>query len=300
MTFLLPPLLFAAAFPVLAVAELLMSLQEYFTLSPFDPSDKVIVVTGASSGIGQQIAIKYAAKNANVVLVARRPDQLKVVAQKCREAGAKSVRLECVDVGVEEDVKRVMVQTGTVFGHIDLVVLNAGISMGEYAREVVDISAYTSIMQTNFNGFVAGVIYALPYLKKAKRGKIVGVSSLLGLVGGETRTGYCASKFAMKGFLDSLRLEEPSIDCTMVYPGVVNTDINRTRIGNKGHINTDGPNVMTAEEAADRIVDAVNRGARDDVYTFNHNLLYYIKDVFPRVRDAIMRANFKKLLKKNV
>ncbi|KAJ3064532.1 hypothetical protein HDU98_012080, partial [Podochytrium sp. JEL0797] len=286
------------AMPLLFVVECSLQLKQWLLAPPFSLRDKVVVITGASSGIGAALGEQCAAQGARVVLVARRKEQLVGVAERCRENGAREVRIETCDVAVEEQVRRVMDDTGAAFGHIDLIVLNAGISMGEYAKNCEDISPFTQIMATNYNGFVAGALYALPYLKKAQRGKIVAVSSVLGLVSGPTRTGYCASKFAMKGFLDSLRLEEPSIDMTMVYPGVVKTDINRTRLGTQADIITDAKGVMTAEQAAALVLDAVQRGARDSAFSFQYNVLYFIKDVFPRVRDVLMDRAFRKLIQK--
>ncbi|KAJ3288955.1 hypothetical protein HDU79_004446 [Rhizoclosmatium sp. JEL0117] len=293
----LSSLLFALAFPFLSITETGLAIHEALTAPGFNPKDEVCIVTGASSGIGEAIAYKLAAKQAKLVLVARRKDALEKVGAKCRSLGASDVRCHVADVSNEDDVKRFVVETGSHFGKIDLLILNAGISFGLYARDCTSIEPYTQVMATNQNGFVAGIIHALPYLKKARKGRVVGVSSLLGLVGGPTRTGYCASKFAMKGFLDAIRLEEPSLFFTMVYPGVVKTEINRTRVGPKGDLDMNDPNIMMPDEAADLVLDAVERGTRDQVFTFQGNFMYFFKDVFPRVRDMLVAAKARKMIK---
>ncbi|KAJ3132846.1 hypothetical protein HK100_004902 [Physocladia obscura] len=283
---------FAVAFPVLTLAELFFALIS--PTKPFVARGKIILITGASSGIGAALAIKYAQLGASLVICARRKDELEVIGARCKNAGATHVWCEVLDVADEEAVKTVIQKAGEHFGRIDCVVLNAGISMGEFVRSFNDVSAWKKIMDINFTGFVSGIVYSLPFLKKSQRGKVVGVSSILGLAAGPLRTGFCASKFAMKGFMDSIRLEEPGIDFTMIYPNVVATDSNRIRIGSRGKLISDKTKaMMSSEEAADLIVAAVNRGAKDDIFSFEGNLLYYIKDVFPRVRDVLLRKAFK-------
>ncbi|KAJ3102260.1 hypothetical protein HDU97_000696 [Phlyctochytrium planicorne] len=300
---ILAPILFGVAFPLLAVASTALSIFRNRGAS-FKGKGKVIIVTGASSGIGESLSKLYAKEGGILVLVARRKEQLEKVAEECKKLGAEQVIVEIVDVSIEEQVKGLMDRTGARFGSIDLLVLNAGVSMGSALSTFSDVSAFRRIMEVNYIGSAAGALYALPYLKRAVgRGKIVVVSSVLyaqqGIIGGPNRTGYCASKFALKGFFDSLRLEEPDIDITMIYPGIVKTEINQSRLGPGEEIyNLNMEKAMTADDAAKIIVQAVQYNVKDEVYTLPGKIGWFIKDLFPALRDWLMnkqmRASFKK------
>ncbi|KAJ3201307.1 hypothetical protein HDU83_001376 [Entophlyctis luteolus] len=302
----LAPVAFALFLPFLTLAELGLALASSAARprSKFHAAGKVVLITGASSGIGAALALHYARDGAVLVLLARRPAELDAVSRSCLDAGAKEVVCEALDVADEPAVKAAVHRAGTKFGKIDMVVLNAGISMGEYVNAFDSAEVWRRMMEINYIGFVSPIVYSLPYLKKADRGRVVGVSSILGLASGPLRTGFCASKFAMKGFLDSIRLEEPSINFTMVYPNRVATESNRNRIGNKGKLLSDGDadaqkKIMSPEVAADLIADAVDRGAHDDIISFEGNFLYYLKDVFPRFRDLVMKMSLESKSKDN-
>ncbi|KAI8853643.1 hypothetical protein BC829DRAFT_429793 [Chytridium lagenaria] len=293
------PLGFALAFPVLALASIYLNFMK--ARGPvFNAKGKVIVITGASSGIGESLAKLYAKQGGILILVARRKEQLAAVAAECSKLGAEQVVMEIADVSVEAQVKEFVERTGKRFGLIDMIVLNAGISMGATLSSMENISIIKRIMDVNFDGSVAGALYALPFLRKStSRGKIVVVSSILGFLGGPTRTGYCASKFALKGFFDSLRTEEPGLDITIVYPGVVKTEINRTRLGNDVE-ELDMKDGMTSDDAAKIIISAVERGIQDEVYTLAAKFGWFVKDMFPSVRDYLMNKSLKSMSKKRV
>ncbi|KAJ3229459.1 hypothetical protein HDU78_009019 [Chytriomyces hyalinus] len=301
------PVVTAVALPVFIIAEILNYLLNIRRTSVFDARGKTVVITGASSGIGEALAYQYALLGAKLVLCARREKQLADVAAKCRDLGAEEPVCEVVDVTNEAEWKAVVQRTGNTLG-IDLIILNAGISMGEFANQFTDVATFDAIMKINYLAFVSGILHSLPFLKKSRnpknRGKVVGISSILGIAGGPTRTGYCASKFAMKGFMDAIRIEEPGLDFVMIYPGAVKTEINDTRIGNVGHLDLDARGLMTAREAAEIIVDTVRRGgiaaARDEVFSLQGKLLWFIKDWFPLTRDLIFNLQFRKMMKKEV
>ncbi|KAJ3103027.1 hypothetical protein HDU96_009433 [Phlyctochytrium bullatum] len=281
------PALVAVLFPVLATASALLGYLRPKGPS-FDAKGKVIIITGASSGIGEALAEQYASEGGILVLVARRREELARVAEKCRNLKAQTVIVEVVDVAEEAQMKNVVQRIGERFGRIDMIVLNAGISMGSDLSTLQDTTILRRIMDVNYIGAAAGALYAIPYLRKsATRGKIVVVSSLLGIVGGPHRTGYSASKFALKGFFDALRLEEPTIDVTMVYPGIVATDINKSRLGSDAK-DLDMRGAMSATDAAKIIVSAVRRGSKDEVYTLAGKAAWYFKDLLPSLRDYLM------------
>ncbi|KAJ3350537.1 hypothetical protein HDU83_009559 [Entophlyctis luteolus] len=287
------PLAFAILSPLLIAAEAVLALARWRNIRPFIARGKVVVITGASSGIGTALAFAYARQGAKIVLCARRRNELEKVASQCLQLGAQEAVPEVVDVANEAEVKSAIVRTGNRFGCIDLIILNAGISMGDFASNFTDISAFERIMAVNYYGLVSGVVHAIPFLKKAERGKIVAISSVLGIVAAPLRSGYCASKFAMKGFLDSVRMENPDLDFTMIYPGAVRTNINDSRLGALGNLDMNAKGVMPADEAARLIVAAVNRCAREERMLFKQDLISYICNLFPLVRDKIVGTTVK-------
>lgn len=171
-------------------------MKEYF-------KGKVIIITGASSGIGLASAKCFATKGAKLVLAARSYDKLLELAESlpscCESLCVKT------DVSKEEDCKNLIDRTVERFGKIDILVNNAGLSMRALFKEL-DLSVIRCLMDTNFYGTVYCTKYALPYLLEAK-GSVVGIISTAGFVGLPARTGYSASKFAIRGFLETLRME---------------------------------------------------------------------------------------------
>ena len=168
-------------------------------------ANNVTIITGASTGIGEELAYQLARQGAHLVLASRRVDELERVADKVRALGTRTSVVAC-DVAIEKDCKHLIEFAVAEFGGIDTIVLNAGMTMWAKFADIKDMSIIERIMQVNFMGAVYCTHYALPHLQKS-RGRIVGVSSLTGLVGVPTRTAYAASKHAMRGFFDSLRIE---------------------------------------------------------------------------------------------
>lgn len=166
---------------------------------------KVVVITGASSGIGEALALFYASLGASLVLAARRSDKLKSVADKCSKLGSPVLCVQA-DVSKEEDCKNLIEKTIDETGRIDILILNAGITMLKRLDELKNLDGVKKLMDVNFWGTVYCTFHALKYLKES-RGTICVVSSLLGKGWAPTRTAYAASKHALDGFFHSLRLE---------------------------------------------------------------------------------------------
>ena len=169
-----------------------------------DFKNKVVIVTGASSGIGEAMAREFAAQGARVVLGARSVQKLQLIAGGIRSRGGQAAYC---GVGVTDDgeCRRLIDTAVREFGGIDVLVCNAGLSMRAIFDDV-DLEVLHRLMDVNFWGTVNCCKYALPYLQQSK-GSIVGISSVAGLHGLPGRTGYSASKYAMTGFLETLRLE---------------------------------------------------------------------------------------------
>lgn len=159
--------------------------------------DKVVIVTGASSGIGEAMAREFAAQGARVVLGARSVQKLQLIAGEIRSQGGQAAYCG-VDVTNVDECRRLIETAVNEFGGIDVLVCNAGLSMRAIFDDV-DLGVLHRLMDVNFWGTVNCCKFALPYLQRS-RGSIVGISSVAGLHGLPGRTGYSASKYAMTGF----------------------------------------------------------------------------------------------------
>ena len=255
--------------------------------------DKVIVITGASKGIGAELARQLAAKGAKLVLAARNSTELEAVAEDCKRAGASVITVKA-DVAVERDCQAIMSGAALAFGGIDVLVNNAGATMWARFEDIEDLSILERIMQVNYMGAVYCTKHALPYLRAA-RGVLVGVSSLAGRTGVPTRTGYSASKHAMTGFFDSLRIElaDSGVAVTMIYPGFVATGIRENATGPDGKPIQVSPvkegEVMGVEVCARRIVRAIERREREVVMTARGKIGLWLKLLAPSLVDRIAR-----------
>jgi len=255
--------------------------------------DNVVAITGASKGIGAELARQLAAKGAKLVLAARGEKELAEIADDCRRAGASAVTATA-DVAIERDCQAVVAAALEAFGRLDTLVNNAGASMWARFEDIEDMSILQRIMQVNYMGAVYCTRHALPHLR-ASRGRIVGISSLAGRVGVPTRTGYSASKHAMTGFFDSLRIElaESGVTVTMIYPGFVATGIRENATGPDGKPIAVSPvkesQVMSVEDCARRIVAAIERREREVVMTARGKLGLWLKLIAPALVDRIAK-----------
>ncbi len=181
--------------------------------------DKVVVITGASSGIGRELAYQLAEQGAWLSLAARNEERLSAVAGECQVRGGRAIAI-VTDVGEQAQCSELIQRTVDQYDRIDMLVNNAGITMWANFEDVRDIGFYEQIMRVNYLGSVYCTYYALPFLKKTK-GQIIGISSLAGRNGIPKRSGYAASKHAMVGFFDTLRIEraECGVSLTMGWAG---------------------------------------------------------------------------------
>jgi short-subunit dehydrogenase len=253
----------------------------------------VVVITGASKGIGAELARQLAAGGAKLVLAARNGKELDAVADECRKAGASVVSVKA-DVAVERDCQAIVSGAILAFGRLDTLVNNAGVSMWARFEDIEDMSILERIMQVNYMGAVYCTHYALPHLRES-RGRLVGVASLAGRVGVPTRSGYSASKHAMTGFFDSLRIEltDYGVSVTMIYPGFVATGIRENATGPDGKPILVSPvkegEVMSVEDCARRIVKAIEGREREVVMTARGKIGLWLKLLAPSLVDRIAR-----------
>lgn len=253
---------------------------------------KVVVITGASSGIGEGLALALARRGASLVLAARRLKALEGVREACRELGGAAVVVGA-DVSVPDDCERIIAAAVEAFGGIDFLVNNAGISMWARFDEVEDLSIFERLMRVNYLGAVYCTHFALPHLK-ARRGLIVGISSLTGKTGVPTRSGYGATKHALQGFLDSLRIElrNEGVGVLVVSPGFVATDIRSKALSGHGVPHEASPRdeargTMPLGRCVERIVAGMAGRKREIIMTPRAKFGMWLKIVAPGIVDRI-------------
>lgn len=254
-------------------------------------TNSVVVLTGGSSGIGREIAYQLCAQKAQLVLAARDPVLLDAVVAECTKRGAKAIGVP-TDVSVEARCKELIERTIAEFGRIDMLINNAGISMRSRFDELGGVEPIERLMRINYFGSVYCTHYALPYLKKS-RGRIVAIASLAGKTGVPTLSGYSASKHAMIGFFEALRieLERDGVTVTIVCPGFVATDVASRAIGpggaTLGKRSVIRSKVMPVDECARIIIGAAAEREREVVMTLRGKAGQWLKLALPGVVDRI-------------
>jgi len=258
-------------------------------------SGRVIAITGASEGIGAELARQVSGKAVWLALAARNLEKLEAVAAECRSRGAEAVAIRC-DVGVEADCRNFIETAARKYSSLDILVNNAGVSGHANFADVNDFAWYEAMMRVNYMGSLYCTRYALPHLEK-RRGQIVAVSSLAGKVGIPGRTAYSPTKAAQALFFEALRLElqESGVDVTIVYPGVVATDLRLHGYGADGQpagrSGLKEDRAMPVEACARQIIEATHARKRELVMTLQGKIGLWLKLAFPKVVDRmVLRA----------
>ena len=251
--------------------------------------DKVAIVTGASSGIGLATATLLAKYQAKVVLAARSEDKLNELSRQLSQySEVISVK---TDVSIQEECRRLIEKTIQKFGRIDILINNAGISMRAMFKDL-DLSVIHRLMDVNFWGTVQCTKFALPYLLKS-RGAVVGIVSIAGYTALPARTGYSASKFAIRGFLDTLRMEHlrDGLNVLVYAPGYTASQVRRNALTADGSAQGETPldesRLMSAEAVAKRLARALYRRRSQVTLTFLGRLTIFAHRVFPRLTDRL-------------
>ncbi len=250
---------------------------------------KVVIITGASSGIGKALVQKLAIKGATVVMAARSLDKLRELEKEI--SGKGDTLAVKADVSREEDCRKIMDAAVEKFGRIDVLINNAGISMRSLFIDT-ELEVIRKLMDVNFWGTVTCTKYALPHLLKTK-GSVVGVSSIAGFKGLPGRVGYSSSKFAMHGFLDVLRTEnlKTGLHVLLACPGFTASNIRKTALAGDGNVQGESPRdeskMMTAEEVADRILSAIEKEKRTLVLTGQGKITVFLSKFFPKLLDKL-------------
>ncbi len=266
-----------------------------FSKPAWELRDKVALITGASTGIGRELALVLAKRGMHLGLAARGIAALESTAAECRALG---VRVTAVPTDVSDMAQcQHFVDTAKLeLGRIDLLVNNAGIGMWARVQDIERgdaISIFETLMRTNYLGSVWTTHAALPALIDS-RGLIVAISSLTGKAGVPTRSGYAASKHAMQGFFDSLRIElrDQGVDVSVISPGFVATDIRSRGFGSDGKPRGESPRdedkaTMPVSTCVDLIVHAIERREREVVMTAKAKVGMWVKLVAPGLVDKM-------------
>lgn len=260
-------------------------------------SGKVALITGASAGIGETLSLELAKRGMKLALAARGKEPLEAVAARCRALGVETLALP-TDVADMAQCQRFVDDAQAHFGRIDLLVNNAGLGMWARVAEIPRgeaLSIFETLMRINYLGPVWTTHAALPALTES-RGLIVAISSLTGKVGVPTRSGYAASKHAMQGFFDSLRIElaESGVDVSVISPGFVDTKIRARGFRADGQAHGESPRDeskgnMSVEVCVARIVKAIERREREVVMTAKAKVGQWVKLVAPGLVDKLAR-----------
>ena len=251
--------------------------------------DKVIVVTGASSGIGLASARLFGSLGAKVVMAARRLDKLEELASSV----APAERVLCVkcDVSSEEDCKAMVDAAVERFGGMDILVNNAGLSMRAMFKDL-DLKVIHSLMDVNFWGTVNCTKYALPYLLERK-GQVVGVISIAGYSALPARTGYSSSKYAIRGFLDTLRIEhlKDGLGVLVFAPGYTASNVRNAALTADGTPQGKTPleegKLMSAEDCALHLAKALQQRRSQKILTFLGKATVWAHRLFPNLTDRL-------------
>jgi len=267
-------------------------MQNSFPSKPYYMKHKIVVITGASSGIGEAMARLYAKMGAKVVLGARNEERLSQLVQAIRSEGGEALFV-ATDVTKEEDCRRLVERAVEEYGGVDVMICNAGISMRANFDEV-NIEVLHRVMDVNFWGTVYCAKYALPYLVAAK-GSLVGISSVAGLHGLPGRTGYSASKFAMTGLLETIRIESApkGLHVMIACPGYTASNVRYSALMADGTPQGATPRneskMMSAEEVARRVAKGIAKRKRLCLMDIEGRATHFVKKFAPSLLDRVFR-----------
>lgn len=253
--------------------------------------DKTIWITGASSGIGEEMTKQLANKGARLIISARKQVELERVK---REIGSDKVHIQVLDVAKHDEIQGITNELTAKFGSIDILINNAGISQRSLVRDT-NIDVDRRIMDVNFLGCVALSKAVLPQMIKRRSGHHVVISSVAGKIGTKLRSTYCGSKFALHGFYDALRAEEyeNNIKVTIICPGYVTTNISKNALigdgSQQGSMDRRTDKGLSVEAFAQRAIRAIEREKEEVIIGKIEKQAVWLKRLSPRLMKYIMR-----------
>lgn len=257
-------------------------------LDCFDLTGKIALVTGASKGLGFVFAKALAKAGASLFITARSEDELQANAREVAGLGV-SCDWMAMDITREEDVVEMVARCVARYGRIDILVNNAGLSMRAMFKDL-DLKVIRTLMDVNFWGTVHCTKFALPYLLETK-GSVVGVISVAGLSALPARTGYSASKYAIRGFLDAIRMEhlKDGLNVLVFAPGYISSNVRKAALTADGSPQGDTPldegRLMSAEECAKRLSRALRRRRSQVILSLLGRATVHAHYLVPRLLD---------------
>ena len=256
--------------------------------------NKVVIITGASFGIGKSLALQLSEQGAHLVLAARSKQLLDALKAQCESLGGRALVVP-TDVSVPAQCHALVQRAAEHYGRIDTLVNNAGVCMIARFEEVQALSLYEQIMRVNYLGSVYCTHYCLPYLKQS-RGHVVAITSLAGRTGVPLYSAYSASKHAMIGFFESIRIElEPAgIDITLILPDFVSSGIHERSVDGEGCTvgeahGVDYERAISPDECARLCIRAMLNHEREAVLSWRGRIGQWVKLVAPRAIDLITK-----------
>lgn len=251
----------------------------------------VILVTGASEGIGRDIALQLAQAGARLALAARNEARLTDIVNKCQSLGGEAIAI-VTDVTDQAQCKTAVQRAVGHYGQLDALINNAGITMWTEFEAIENLDILEQVMRVNYLGAVYLTHAALPHLR-ASRGRLVVISSVAGLTGVPTRSGYSASKHAVNGFFDSLRieLEGSGVSVTIVAPDFVRSKVHERALTGDGSPLGTSPlehrNIMSSEACARHSIDAMLKRQRLRLLTPRTWFIRFIRLLAPGFVDRL-------------
>jgi short-subunit dehydrogenase len=255
---------------------------------------KNVLITGASSGLGRALAKKFAKNGANLVLCARRSERLYDLQDELIKANPHiKIHIVIADVSDKNSSKNLVEQCMSQFSQLDVFVANAGQGMWSRFRDISDPDKINELMQVNFMGVVYGLFYSLPYLRKSS-GSFIAISSIQGLIPVAYHAGYVASKYAINGLIDTLRLEEPKIHFLLALPSwIANTELREHALVGVGRSAVQvkkqhKKNVISALDCAEKIIRALTNRKKEVFIPKIYRYVPILRDVFGSTFDQLV------------
>ncbi len=254
--------------------------------------DKIVWITGASSGIGEAIAYELSNRGAKLILSSRRKEALTEVKNNCKNPS--NVHIITLDLAETNQLAGKAKEALSIFGHIDYLFNNGGISQRSEAIET-DLKVIRKVMEINFFGSVVLTKAVLPSMIKRESGHIVVTSSVMGKFGTRLRSTYAASKHALHGYFDALRQEvyDDNINISLVCPGFIKTNVTKNALegdGSKHNKMGEGQeNGMPADEFAKKLIPKI-LSEKEEIYIGGKEIWgIYLKRFFPRLLNKMLR-----------
>jgi dehydrogenase/reductase SDR family member 7B len=253
--------------------------------------NKVVIITGGSSGIGKAMAVVFGSRGSKILITGRNKDELDKAVHEIRQKGIKIEGFQA-DVSREDDNRRMAEAAIKAYGRIDILINNAGITMRALFEEV-DFDVIKKVMDINFYGVLYATKYCLPEIRK-NNGSVVGISSIAGYRGLPGRTGYSASKFALNGFLEVLRTEllKTGVHVLTACPGFTASNIRKRSLTKDGSMQGDSPRneekMMSAEACALHIYNATRARKRSLILTTQGKLAVFLNKWLPGLADKMV------------